>query len=84
MMWEEPTNNERADWAYEACAVFAEATGLNLEGDDKENDLSSAIGDLVINLYHLCEQRGLDIDTFEHAKSSYEEEVSLELEGNEG
>jgi hypothetical protein len=78
-MFEEPTNNERADWAHTALAAFADETCQDTSGD-LEHEIGSVIGDLMCNLYHLCDQQGIPHSHVDHAKDAYEEEVSLEQE----
>lgn len=49
------SNVERANWAAEALAVFCEETGL-----DSELECEEAVGDLIANLGHYCDELGLD------------------------
>jgi len=55
----EPTNAQRAGWAYTALEAFANETG-QLTSGDFEHDMPSVIGDLLANLMHYCEQEKID------------------------
>lgn len=54
----EGMNDERADWAEEALAVFMESTG---------SDSGDAISDLIADLRHLCDRQPERYGTFDHA-----------------
>lgn len=55
----EPTNEDRAEWAYSALERFAKETGQDKNGDLK-HDRAAVIGDLLCNLLHLCSRDGID------------------------
>ncbi|CAN5142181.1 hypothetical protein BH10PLA2_BH10PLA2_34800 [soil metagenome] len=57
----EPSNQDRARWANNALRVFA-ATTWNGENSDTMHgeDLECAIADLVCDLLHLADQKGLN------------------------
>jgi hypothetical protein len=70
------TNEDRAGWAEEACATFAEITG-----QDMGNDLPEIIGDLIANLLHLANQQGMCAeDRLENGRMHYEAEIEEEEE----
>lgn len=48
-------NQDRADWAGEALALFSEITGADIEEGE-------ALGDLLTNLRHWCDRNGFDFD----------------------
>jgi hypothetical protein len=50
-----PMNLSRADWARKAVEAFGSSTGADL--------YEEAIGDLLCDLGHLCDQEGLDFVT---------------------
>jgi len=79
-MTTEPTNTNRAAWAKEALAIF---TDLTFGGDHPDTmdrgDLESAIGDLIADLLHFAEQRGIDTDeVLRHATMHFECELHEE------
>ena len=53
------TNEDRSDWAAQACMEFASITGQSLE-----DELPDIIGDLIANLLHLADSSGLCAETF--------------------
>jgi hypothetical protein len=70
------TNEDRAAWAEDACATFAEITG-----QDMENDLQEIIGDLIANLLHLANQQGMCAeDRLENGLMHYTAEIAEEEE----
>lgn len=85
----EPTNADRADWAREALNVFAKRTfgGESYdhmlkreEPGDEHTDSEDALNDLICNLLHLAQQRGLDVDRcLRVAKGNFAEEMAEEL-----
>lgn len=58
----EPTNRERAEWGKAALAVF---TAQTYSGDHPDSmdagDLESAIQDLITDLIHFANQKGIDV-----------------------
>lgn len=71
-----PTNDKRAGWARDACRTYAEATGLNMD-----DEVDTAISDLIASLLHLADMNGLCPDTIpERAKMHYEYESAYEDE----
>ena len=70
-----PNNADRADWAFRACQVFAQDTGLQIRYDG----MFTVIGDLLIDLRHLADQYGLDWrDLLDRANLHYEAEIKEE------
>lgn len=68
----EPTNEQRADWAYWAVDNFADRCGLNNANEDMETKVS----DLIADLGHLCDQYGLDIEVcVERGLGHYRDEL---------
>jgi hypothetical protein len=66
----EPTNDERADWAFVACQEFAEATGLSAD-----DELPTVITDLIANLLHLADREGMCVEScLDTARMHYEAE----------
>lgn len=59
-------NRRRAGWALQALKAFARATGLDLR-----IDFDTALGDLLANLRHLCDERGLDFPAFDQRAHEY-------------
>jgi hypothetical protein len=54
--------------------LFAETTGL-----DPDEELDSAMGDLLANLMHLCAKKGLDFnDLLDTGRMHFDAEVSDE------
>jgi len=49
----DPTNKERAAWAYQACQEFARAKGEVFDTDDVETEAQ----DLITDLLHLVGKR---------------------------
>lgn len=56
-----PNNRNRAQWAETALRAFARQTG-QLTGGDWEYDRESVITDLIADLMHYCEAKGIDFD----------------------
>lgn len=50
----EGMNKDRASWALAAVETFRAETGMDSE------DLDTVVGDLLADLAHLCDERGLD------------------------
>lgn len=50
-----PSNADRALWAAEALNVFCQVTGLDPVVEHEE-----AVGDLITNLGHYCDEHGLE------------------------
>jgi hypothetical protein len=66
-----PANSERADWAAESARVYADLTGL-----DYDEEIDSAIGDLIASLLHLADAHGLCPETMlQRGQMHYEYEV---------
>ena len=51
-------NDDRAEWAMKAVRTFQSATKLS-----DADGLDTAIGDLIGDLHHLCDQNGFDFAT---------------------
>jgi hypothetical protein len=76
----EPTNSDRADWAYAALTAFAEATGLDRSGDF-EHDPAIPVSHLLCDLRHWCDGRGIDFcQCLKNAEVHYAEEVAEEAD----
>ena len=68
------TNEDRADWAEAACEAFADITGQVME-----DDLPEIIGDLIANLLHLANQKGMSPEgRLENGRMHYEAEIAEE------
>jgi hypothetical protein len=68
------TNEDRAVWAFEACETFAELTG-------QRSSLRDIVCDLLANLLHLADLRGMCVeDLLRVAKMHYEAEIADEEE----
>lgn len=57
----EPTNDERAEWAYAALERFAHKTGQD-ESGDLQHDREWVLSDLLADLMHLCDRDGMDFN----------------------
>jgi hypothetical protein len=73
----EPSNEERARWANNALRVFV---GTTFNGDNPDtmnrDDLECAIADLICDLLHLAEQKGLDAQRIlERGNAHFETEI---------
>lgn len=74
----EPTNADRAAWAKAALIPF---TAETYSGDHPDTmhpqDLDSAIGDLICDLMHFAQQRGMDAQAIHaHALSLFGDELA--------
>ena len=68
------TNEDRAAWAEAACEAFAEITGQEME-----SELPEIIGDLIANLLHLANQKGMRAeDRLENGRMHYDAEIAEE------
>jgi hypothetical protein len=75
----EPSNDDRAEWALEACEAFGESTGLSVK-----DELETVITDLIANLLHLCDRNGISGDeAIERAQMHYDCEIEAEDYENE-
>lgn len=65
-------NAERAKWALAALETFSKETGVKVEADG----LETVAGDLLGDLMHLCDQKGVAFsDILESAQRHYEVET---------
>jgi hypothetical protein len=72
------TNEDRAVWAAEACETFAGLTGQNME-----SELPDIVCDLLTNLLHLADLRGMYVDDLLRiAKMHYDAEIAEEEEAD--
>jgi|688.fasta_scaffold109655_6 hypothetical protein len=72
------TNEDRAAWAEVACEAFADITGQVME-----DELPEIIGDLIANLLHLANQKGMCPEgRLENGRMHYEAEVAEEEDAN--
>ena len=72
------TNEDRADWAEAACEAFADITGQVME-----DELPEIIGDLIANLLHLANQRGMCAEgRLENGRMHYDAEIAEEEEAD--
>lgn len=65
----EPTNKDRAGWAFDAVVSFAQIVG------QQDEDLETNMSDLLANLRHLCDRKGLkwsEVDNRGHMHYSAE------------
>lgn len=70
------TNEDRAVWAAAACDTFAELTGQNME-----SELPAIVCDLLANLLHLADLRGMYVDDLLRvAKMHFYAEIEEESE----
>lgn len=66
--FEEPDNNDRAEWANQALTAYSEATRpaeeveLTLGNEDDKEEFQTRLGDLLCDLRHLADQWGVDYD----------------------
>ena len=64
----EGMNDKRAEWAREAIETFSDCTGSEM--------LSEALGDLLSDMFHLCDREGLDMEAeIADARGCYYEEI---------
>ena len=71
-----PTNADRAFWALQACREFGKQTRQN-----PEHELDDIIGDLIANLLHLCDWKGIDGELMiDHGRMHHTAEVAEEQE----
>lgn len=69
----EPSNQDRAKWAMAAVQTFADVTGLDVDVDG----LDTAVSDLLADLAHLCDARGLSLcGLLNRAAMHYEDETT--------
>lgn len=72
-----PSNADRAYWALMACREFGKHTG-----QDTEDELDAIIGDLFANLFHLCDQEGINpADMIDNGRLHWQAEVAEERGG---
>jgi hypothetical protein len=76
-MMSKPSNQDRARWANNALRMFIGATW---NGDNPDtmhrDDLECAIADLICDLLHLAEQKGLDSQKIlERSNAHFEAEL---------
>lgn len=68
------TNKDRAYWAERAIREFSHVTGLAGSGD-AEYDPTIPVADLLCDLRHYCDERGIDFDLcLTRANGNYKEE----------
>jgi hypothetical protein len=81
----EPTNNQRASWAYTALAAFARQTRQDATGSDElDHSPRVVICDLLTDLCHLCDQLHLHFfDLVQDAANTHDEEVQEEAREEE-
>ena len=74
---DEPSNEQRAEWAYAAVESFASKTRQDTSGDLK-HDLECVVSDLLCDLMHLSDRDGFDFDrATSNAAGNYQEELIL-------
>ena len=77
MTMDEPSNEQRAEWAYAAVEAFACKTRQDSSGDLK-HDLECVVSDLLCDLMHLSDRDGFDFDrAMNSAAGNYQEELVL-------
>jgi hypothetical protein len=75
-MFREVTNDDRAAWAQAAVDTFMRETGTDAE---------DAIPDLLGDLMHLCDMRGLDFNALlNRGAGHYQAEVEIEAKADAG
>lgn len=80
---DEPTNEQRADWAYLALERFAKATGQDASGD-LQHDQEIVVSDLLCGLMHLCERDGIDFKRcLANGRGNFNEETDATDEADE-
>ncbi|TJW14415.1 MAG: hypothetical protein E5W82_10590 [Mesorhizobium sp.] len=73
-------NQTRAQWADSALSAFATECGMRDAGEDDE----TIMGDLLADLRHLADARGIDFDKLmRRANMNYEAEIQEEAEGHD-
>ena len=74
----EPTNKDRANWAFVGVKAFAEETGLDIAPE--ADGLETAISDFLVDLLHLCDVNELDFAELEsRALRAYRDELWEEM-----
>lgn len=69
----DPTNNDRADWALEGLETFKARTRMH------DEELETIIGDFLTDLLHLCTREEIDFSyALNNAMMHYREEVEEE------
>lgn len=72
-----PNNLQRAEWAERALEIFCDETGIDMEVEKRE-----AVSDLMCNLGHYCDRRGLDFITLaSHAIGLWDVEKREQADG---
>lgn len=71
----EPTNEDRAEWAWRALEAFAKQTGQDTNGGDLKYDREIVVSDLLCDLMHLCDRDGIDFNlALQNGQDNYREE----------
>ncbi len=66
-----PTNTDRAELAMKALQGFAANTGL-----DTEEKFTEAVGDLLVDLKHLCVENKVDFELIlQNARGNFDAEI---------
>lgn len=74
----EPTNEDRADWGQAAIEAFAQETFTNWE-DELEEDPGMVLGDLLADLRHWADVRGISYAAADaNGEGNYLEELAEE------
>jgi hypothetical protein len=69
----EGKNDARAEWADKAIRAFARATKMDTAGEDEE----TALGDLLANMMHWCDRKGISFsEAVTRAMDHYTEETA--------
>jgi hypothetical protein len=72
-----PTNFQRAAWARHALRTFVKQTDRITIGQLRPQDLSDAIADLICDLLHFANQRGLHPESIvAQAQANYDAELA--------
>jgi len=75
----EPTNEQRAEWAGNALALFTAETYGDHPDTMHASDVESAIGDLICDLLHLAAREGIVVGVIHaHALEMFETELAEE------
>lgn len=72
-----PDNKDCVNHAMKAVEAYAAETGMTVVGlSDDVDELKTAVSDLVIDLFHLCNRHDIDIDALlDNAKTFYDVEI---------
>lgn len=74
-MYDEPTNEDRAEWARAGVWAFGEETNQIRKDGSMNDELETITQDLLSDIMHLCDVEGFDFDdVLRRARGNYDEE----------